>query len=135
MVCLYDRVCDHWDYWKCWEFFVMVLSLLCCLIKKGDQIYDVLQNYQRNHEGNYYGVDTLNCHHYLSLCDYEREDISNNFLWRLFIKWIILASSIVRLHTRKSYQKLWFRRHAKFTIRTYGRGFYSNWSHNYFSQL
>lgn len=36
VVCLYDSVCDYWHYWKCWEFFIVVLSLLCCLIKKGD---------------------------------------------------------------------------------------------------
>lgn len=45
VVCLYDRICYHWDYWKYLNLSNVVLSLLCCLVEKGDQSYDVFQDY------------------------------------------------------------------------------------------
>jgi len=41
VVRLYDSVCYHWHYWKYLNLSNVLLSLFCCVRKKGDQSYDV----------------------------------------------------------------------------------------------
>lgn len=45
VVRLHDSICYHWDYWEHLNLSYVVLSLLCCGREKGDQSYDVFQDY------------------------------------------------------------------------------------------